>query len=214
MVSWLKRLVAPVAAVAILGLASTAALADSVVSYTTSLTFTSSGTNVLDTGDYSLTFNSAVVANLSLTRNGVVPLGTAVAANFGTFSTNADSFEAFNGQEFSFSVLQTDPATTDNNPFGLQGTVTGFVAFDELAQVTVLHFNSTPSFVIGDGLGFPPSVHYTINQDQTIDNQTPGFTNIRGTVAAVPLPGVALAGMALFGCVGGLRKNRSAALAS
>jgi hypothetical protein len=204
MISWFKRLAAPVAAVALLASLAGTANANT-VSYTTSLKFTSSGTNVLDTGAYSLTFNGATINSLSLTMGGVVPLGTAVATTFGTFSTNADSFEPFIGAAFTFSVFQSDPATVDNNPANLLGDVTGFVTFDDVAQVTKLHFTSTPSFMIGDGAGFPSSVHYSINQDQTLSMASP---DIRGFAAAAPLPGVALAGMALLGGLGGLKRLR------
>jgi hypothetical protein len=202
MISWLKRLVAPVAALAMFAVLPITAAADT-ISYTTSLVFAASGTNILDTGAYSLTFNGANIVDLSLTKNGAVPLGTAVATTFGSFSTDAASYEVFSGAQFTLSVFQSDPSTSDNNPANLAGEMTGYITFDANAQVTTLHFTSPTSFMIGSGLSFPPSVRYTINQDQTIDNQVLGATEIRGTAAAAPLPGVAVAGMTLFGMVGG-----------
>jgi len=218
MFAWLKRFVAPVAAIAFLGAATFAAKADTVSFYTQGH-FTSGGAGgsvgspdyLLNVGALTLKYN-----NDTIVESFFIP-GVVEATTFGYFTTNAtnlSTLSSFNGAGFKLDIFQTLP-DNDANPNNDGGTFVGSLSGSLFwtggpdGSLT-LNFNAPLDIILPAGqTAYPPAVWYHVDASQSIDISDGG--QIRGALSAVPLPGVALAGMALMGCVGGLRKARNRA---
>jgi len=222
MMSWIKRLAVPIAAIALVGMVSTVN-ADTVTFHTTG-SF-NGGSNVLTVpgtgtpGDMTITFNGATAVPIELLPDGSGNLG--ISASYGSFSLSdtvalgSMDLQSLNGTTFTLTVVQDDPdpfSGGSNNSHALSATLTGTIVATTggatgANQIKVVFNSSDVSFFIpGDGLAYPPTLRYQVDRETVIlstnDVHYPG--TIGGTVSAAPLPGVAVAGMGLLGGVGGL----------
>jgi len=238
MFRWLKRIAAPVAAIAMLGLASVAAKADS-VSYHTVVFFTQAGTNstlggapvtsgvnassgftsLLGTGALTGDFVTAVSEANPLTY--IDSMGES-PATFGHFLMNGATAGMFDGAKIQIDVYQdaTSPLPGVGSAAGSNlflGSATATFRANFVRDIVVLTFDNPVSFTLPGtaGGGFPPNVVYRIDTNQTISpNGTgvlTGTTEISGGVAEAPLPATANIGLSLLGGVavlGGLKKLR------
>jgi len=94
------------------------------------------------------------------------------------------------------------------------GSASGTLTASPQDGTAVIVFDTPLSFELPSaGQNFPPGVIYTVDGPrQTIQFNLAGLGAVRGAVAeAVPLPGVAMAGITLLGGVGGLRRLRGRA---
>jgi len=202
------------------------------VSYYSVVTFTGAGSNGAVLGNsgnltaVTSTGSLGAVANDQLTYagntiratgiiNNNVPLsgiGSPTGVSFGTFFANSGDVDTgFDGASIRIDIFQT--ATNPLPPGGSVGTgqfigsidatLFSSPAFDTI-QLT---FTGATKIIIpndGSPVGFPPHVIYSVDAGQTIAINTDGSFSIRGSVAAAPLPGVATAGLSMFGGLGGL----------
>jgi len=227
MLSWIRRIVAPVAAIVVLCVLPAATRADT-VTYYTKVYFTAAGsgthlggsavTTALGTGFDTLISNSnpsnnAVAVSLNSSTVEVYP-GIALPATFGSFDINESSVQVLIGSSIRIDVFQqsTNPAPA--------GDPTGAGAFVGSADATFfgsslshidLKFLTGPtvSFELpGNSDGWPPNVRYTLQDQVVYDSDSPPQfrlnSTIAGTATAVPLPATAMAGMSLLGGFGGL----------
>jgi len=217
MLAFWRRIVAPVAAVAFFGMASVAN-AETVV-FTTSTTFGVLGTHTIThaNGDkIAITYNTA-----TLTVANTAPVGSPVTnVQLGSFQVNVtdgnkDGAIANTNVSlpFSFDLVQAFP-TGYTQPF--TSTIGGNVQFVWNNSIKLgvgsgaLTVNLSPDVAI---LGY---IRYELSNDPlTITVAGAGLAKggsasslvspIQANITAVPLPGVAWAGMALFGALGGSR---------
>src|SRR5689334_9695286 len=115
MISWFKRLAAPIAAIAFLGTATLAANADTVKFFVEGH-FTSAGTGVA-VGSPDNLLNSTITPGLTLTYNAAtvtesafIP-GITEATTFGNFSSNTTGSQlaVFNNAGFKLNIFQIFP---------------------------------------------------------------------------------------------------------
>jgi hypothetical protein len=229
MTSWLKRFAATIAAVALFIVAPAAVQAEDVHYYVTG-TFNANVASVagnlyqtdsLTLGGSTVTFRnntSGVAADggLHLVDYADLNLYGQPYSNvdFGSFfvsSSTAFPGDSFTGATFTLNIIQVVPgsgsgstiATATGSLVGSSGNATGSSLSLVFAPLTLLLPPANPT------------VQYDISTNASgqvaIGVGNNDVTTLNGTVTGVPLPGVALAGMALMGCVGGLRKARNRA---
>jgi hypothetical protein len=215
--NWLKRLIAPVAAVVAFGLVSMAAKADT-VTYTAHGFFTAGGTatvdggnnQILDVGANQLTF---VDETNTMTLNPLFfPLGTHITADFGHFIvTGGGSPAAFTGAHIHLDITQTFPGSGTG---AFVGGVDGSVGLNN--GVLTVKFDAPLQQIIPNVGTYPPDVLYGIDQTQSLDTLSLQNEELRGFVAAAPLPTTASVGLCLLGGLGAwmLTGRRSATRAA
>jgi hypothetical protein len=229
MVSWIKRLAAPIAALALFIAAPVAVQAEDVHYYVTG-TFNANVASVA--GNFfqtdSLTLGGSTVTFRNNTSGAAIDGGMHLVdyaglnafgqpytnVDFGSFfvsSSTAFPGDSFTGSTFTLNIIQVVPgsgsgstiATATGSLVGSSGNATGSTLSLVFAPLTLL---------LPPG---NPTVQYDITTNASgavaIGVGNNDVTTLEGTVTGVPLPGVALAGMALMGCVGGLRKARNRA---
>jgi len=213
MVSSLKRFAATIAAIAFLSVGMSTAQALT-VSFSTTGAFNdtpaSPGTSplVLNVGDATLTFTGSNIVNKGLPSSGA---WTNVSFGSFTYTQGADLIDdEFDGTKFTLYITQSDPpASPDLGSF--EGTaIEGTIFADVEGLGLKIQFDEPHVIYIPDGL--TAAVKYQVDPIEIPASLTGAPADpavLGGQVAAAPLPGVALAGMALMGCVGGLRKARN-----
>jgi hypothetical protein len=214
MMSWLKRLVAPVAAVAVFGLLPAASRADS-VAYHTVVTFTSAGSGATLVNGQQIQLNGTsetlTAGGQSETEVPLLPTGTTVS--FGGFTASAGTtIASFIGTGVQIDIFQDyttppgDLGAPASGPGTFVGSATGTIGAGAFSSAT-LNITSATQFILPTGaVSFPPGVWYTIASSQHLNlNGSTGLFNIAGSVSAVPLPGVAWVGLTLLGGFGGAR---------
>jgi hypothetical protein len=205
MMSWLKRLAAPVAAVALFGLLSVAEVKADTISTTSTGTFTAAGTDVASgstiktaSGNTVLTYVGA--ADFSLDLEKVITLGEFTL----TSSITSGTGEKFsNNDDFNLTITQvvTPPGTvgsgTSVGDFKAIGTIKVGSGGEQIV-------NFQPGTVLIGGKSYELI-------DVTISGPTPlgpGHGLLQATLTnptAVPLPAVAWVGLSLLGGLGGAR---------
>ena len=188
----------------------------------TVLTFNAGGTHTIDSTQFTTHGN----------------LRTALV-NFGFFSLSStdpngastkEKYRAYDGSSFTLTVEQLLPVVPSGDKFGEFGTkrIKGTVWYVEDNDPSTELTGSYLSIEFADPLKFTipnrefgkDSVVYTIDPKTRINIPTGATTGqqfaIGGTVtaAAVPLPGVAVAGLALMGGLGVVRRLRRPAAAA
>jgi len=148
------------------------------------------------------------------------------ASMFGYFTVDstvgATNWQAYDGSSFVLTINQTNPLNGSGS--FVSTSITGSLSYDPSGGTDgglVLTFSDPTKFQIPTSPGpTDPVVQYIVDREVFIGDGTlssPGNLNtaqfgVGGTVA-VPLPGVACAGMWLLGGVGGLRRLRRRAVA-
>jgi len=231
MISYFKRFAAP-AVIALLTFLPSAAKAAS-VEYYTRVSFTSNalgGATVASSG----TNQGApvgVVANDQLVSGGAniratgvyVPSqtlfsdGSTTIANFGAFlvTSPTQNITAFDNAGIRIDIFQV---STNPGGGGSAGSGQFVGSLDANLVITgdpgnLIHLSFTGNQVLyipSAALGFPPTVIYSI-KEQDIGPNMSGAFSIVGRTAAAPLPGVAVGGLWLLGglgSVGGLKSLR------
>jgi len=206
MFSLLKRFASPVAAIALFAAVPRALHADS-VTYNTVATFTNGGTAASFTSSQ-LTTSGGGTFSLSGETKTVdflpIPSTSATFANF----TSSGTLGSFTGARIQIDVFET--ATNPGGPLGTPpqgtfvGTAFGALSFNAADDTVHLQFDAPYSFLLpSNATSFPPGVVFSINPTQDLQVGL-GSTNneVRGNVAAVPLPSTAWMGLGLLGCVG------------
>jgi len=229
MTSWLKRFAATIAAVAVFIVAPAAVHASDVQYYVTG-TFNANVASVaanlyqtdsLTLGGSTVTFRnntSGIAANgglhavsyAGLNLNGQ-PFTNVDFGSFFVSSSTAFPGDSFNGATFKLNIVQIMPGSGSGSTIATAtGALVGTGGDADGSTLSLVFSPLTLALPPGN-----PTVQYDITTDANgsvaIDVGNTDVTTLKGTATAVPLPGIALAGMALMGCVGGLRKARNRA---
>jgi len=140
------------------------------------------------------------------------------AADFGKFTSSGSFTGTFSGVKFELDVFQElpDPTAYGNNTNAFVGKASGTLVL--VAGTLQLKFDAPYSFVIPNTTtSYPPGIVYHI--DENVQSLALGSGQIRGTLAAAPLPGVAMGGLWILGGIGSfgglkaLRRRMGAVLA-
>jgi len=217
MTSWIKRLVFPVAAIAMFAMVSSAR-ADT-VTYSTSGGFTAAGSDSVDI--FGVLHNA--VGNMDLSFAGTAattsdPL-TATFQTLGNFTmhTNVPSSgspASFNsGDTFTLTLTQLLPPGLSSQTS--TATITGSVQFvsspvpNSNSGTVILHFTQNPVYITAlNGLTYSYLLH-DVNMNFTSGRPSLVGGTLSADISVVPLPATAGTGLAMILCLGGLRIVRS-----
>jgi hypothetical protein len=137
-------------------------------------------------------------------------------------SASPGDLPAGNSIDPKFNVSQGFLADSDNNSESNQGTQQNGVNPGEQLLVvfnlingktfadTISMLNAGLNLQAGDDPDEPDTLRIGIHVQGFGDGKSESFVNGGPVTTSVPLPGVALAGIALFGCLGGLRQRKLA----
>jgi len=232
MLGWLKRVAAPVFAVALLGMAPAAMAAP--VTFTVGSSFTNAGSDTI-VGAGGLPFNAPGGGTVNLPAGTIVSGDDQIAVQFvanplvpgGVFNVNEPALVTLGELVLNTDVLAADPSSgfdagstfnlafTFNSPVGglpglTSSTISGSILFSapggfpENNGTLTIDFAPNPIFINTAGGVFRVDLADVVLQVQTGSPNDDSVT-IRARVSAVPLPGVAWAGIALLSGFGGAR---------
>jgi len=226
MTSCLKRFAATIAAVALFIVAPAAVHAEDVHYYVTgtfNLNVASVAGNQYQTDSVSVGTSTITFRNNTsgVAADGGMHLVDFADVNiygqpfsfvdFGSFfvQSSSASGDNFTGTNFTLSIFQVVPGTGSGSSIAsVTGTLKGSAGNASGSSIQLTFAPLTLSLPPA-----APTVQYDIDTNASgkviIGAGNDDVTTLNGTVTSVPLPGIALAGMALMGCVGGLRKARN-----
>lgn len=198
----MKRVVFFVAMIAVL--LSTAALADTTVTYYTTGTFSSGGTNVLNVGGKTLTYNAESVNKLSLDGYSIAP--------FGSFTENG-TLSVPTGETFTLTLWQLTPGAGSATDIG---NISGkFTVNPSGTSKSTVYLDFTSSTFLFNG------THYSELTGSPIDGvewgvlsvnpiSTNTTTSLNGIALTTPEPGsLVLLGAGITGLLTLVRRKRS-----
>ena len=207
----MKRVVLLVAVAALF--LSTAAMADTTVTYSTTGGFNGTASNVLNLGGVTITYHPQSGSTIDLVSSGA-PNFDWGTAEFGTFTVSGTGTGTANGtQTFQLTLIQTVPGPTGtaSDSAVLNGTVKA------KGSQLFLTFGPPPFVFSGNGLTYSqmaPSVN-GINWSvlfQTTIQPAGQVTSLQGLGQTVPTPepsSLLLLGAGVSGLVGMIRRKRA-----
>lgn len=218
MLDWLRKVAAPIVAIAVLGLAS-AAWADT-VTYKTSGQFTAaSGDSVgttttandtLNSGSDKLIFTGNLLGSADTTNpNNDQPPLLNLGYSLGEFELkNALASHSFNpGDMFYLTITQIAPAGgTGNSQSNVSATINFSVSSSQTSGTVSLTFTNNNPVVLAGNIAYYIRP-FTLKFGPS-DPPAGGKATLKADIAAVPLPAAAWIGMMLFGGLGAAKKLR------